>query len=89
MVLDGLHREVETNGDLVVGQPLCDEAEHFGLALGETADFSRLIHSSPDGTYYVQNSFRLDEAVDQLQQRNVGMVRTDASVLDPKLDHVP
>lgn len=42
----------------------------------------RLIHSSPDGTYYVQDSSRLDEAVDQLQQRNVGVVRTDASVLD-------
>lgn len=42
----------------------------------------RLIHSSPDGTYYVQDSSQLDEAVDQLQQRNVGVVRTDASVLD-------
>ena len=37
MVLDGLAADVEALGDLGVGQPVAEEVEHLGLALGQQA----------------------------------------------------
>jgi len=85
----GLYKQApdlaDTGSDVFVamdGQPLQSVQWFGGQTASEVLGLERLANSSPDGTYFVENPEHLTQAVEQLQAQGVGVVRTDASVLD-------
>jgi len=64
------------------GQPL-QPVQWFGSqTTSEILGPERLANSSPDGNYFIENPEHLAQAVEELQAQEIGVVRTDASVLD-------